>query len=57
MNAPKGIYPPGMIPMPRGINKTRYRAEGGSAYKKGGRVKGCGIAKRGVGRAMKKGRK
>ena len=26
-------------------------------YKKGGRVKGCGIAKRGVGRAMKKGRK
>ena len=26
-------------------------------FKKGGRVKGCGIAKRGVGRAMKKGRK
>ena len=23
-------------------------------FKKGGRVKGCGIAKRGVGRAMKK---
>jgi len=26
-------------------------------YKDGGRVKGCGIAKRGLGRAMKKGRK
>ena len=26
-------------------------------YKSGGRVKGCGIAKRGLGRAMKKGRK
>ncbi len=28
-----------------------------SNYSKGGRVKGCGIAKRGLGRAMKKGRK
>ena len=27
------------------------------SYAKGGRVKGCGIAKRGLGRAMKKGRK
>ena len=26
-------------------------------YKKGGRVKGCGVAKKGFGRAMKKGRK
>ena len=26
-------------------------------YKKGGRVKGCGVAKRGLGRAIKKGRK
>ena len=26
-------------------------------YKSGGRVKGCGIAKRGLGRAMKKGKK
>jgi hypothetical protein len=26
-------------------------------YKKGGRVKGCGIAKRGLGRAMKKGKR
>ena len=26
-------------------------------FKKGGRVKGCGIAKKGFGRAMKKGRK
>ena len=28
-----------------------------SSYKSGGRVKGCGVAKRGLGRAMKKGRK
>ena len=28
-----------------------------SNFSKGGRVKGCGIAKRGLGRAMKKGRK
>ena len=27
------------------------------SYKSGGRVKGCGVAKRGLGRAMKKGRK
>ena len=29
----------------------------GESLKKGGRVKGCGIAKRGLGRAMKKGKK
>ena len=28
-----------------------------SNFSKGGRVKGCGVAKRGLGRAMKKGRK
>jgi len=31
--------------------------DGLSYFKKGGRVKGCGIAKKGFGRAMKKGRK
>ena len=32
-------------------------AKGGRAgYKKGGKVKGCGVAKRGFGRAMKKGK-
>ena len=40
------------------INQFDYRAKGGRAgHKSGGRVKGCGIAKRGLGRAMKKGRK
>ena len=35
-----------------------YMAEGGRAgHKSGGKVKGCGIAKKGFGRAMKKGRK
>ena len=35
----------------------RIMAKGGRAgYKKGGKVKGCGVAKRGFGRAMKKGR-
>ena len=33
------------------------RNDGLSYFKKGGRVKGCGIAKKGFGRAMKKGRK
>ena len=34
-----------------------YRANGGRAgYKKGGKVKGCGVAKRGFGRAMKRGK-
>ena len=35
-----------------------YMAKGGRAgHKSGGKVKGCGIAKRGLGRAMKKGKK
>ena len=37
------------------INQFAYRAKGGSAYKKGGRV--TGIAKRGFGRALMKGKK
>jgi len=58
MNAPKGIYPPGSVPMPlragnlRGMN----RAKGGRiGAKSGGRV--TGIAKRGFGRALMKGKK
>ena len=35
-----------------------YMAKGGRAgHKSGGKVKGCGIAKRGLGRAMKKGKR
>ena len=35
-----------------------YKAKGGRAgHKSGGKVKGCGIAKRGLGRAMKKGKR
>ena len=58
MNAPKGIYPPGMKPMPRGAGNLRgmNRAKGGRiGAKKGGRV--TGIAKRGFGRALMKGKK
>ena len=47
-NAPKGIYPPGMKPTPRtGVGPRRFS--------KGGRV--TGIAKRGFGRALMKGKK
>ena len=66
MNAPKGIYPPGSVPMPKrkrytlpsDINQFDYtsRAKGGRiGAKKGGRV--TGIAKRGFGRALMKGKK
>ena len=48
MNAPKGIYPPGMIPMPR-------TGPGPRRFKHGGKV--TGIAKRGFGRALMKGKK
>ena len=54
-NAPKGIYPPGSVPMPRTGLGPRKFSKGGSAYKKGGRV--TGIAKRGFGRALMKGKK
>ena len=51
MNAPKGIYPPGSVPMQRiGVHPRRS-----GIYKKGGRV--TGIAKRGFGRALMKGKK
>ena len=42
------------------LYKPKFTMQGdsrGYGLKKGGRVKGCGIAKRGLGRAMKKGRK
>jgi len=51
MNAPKGIYPPGMISTPRGAGNLRGFNR---PYKKGGRVK---LAKRGLGRAFTKNKK
>ena len=64
-NAPKGIIRPGSVPMQDyysgNINQFDYRAKGGRAgHKKGGSVKKAkvtGIAKRGFGRALMKGRK
>jgi len=50
-NAPKGIYPPGMVRVPR----TGIHPRAGNVYKKGGSV--TGIAKRGFGRALMKGKK
>jgi len=51
-NAPKGIIRPGSVPMQRtGIHPRGRLTE----YKKGGRV--TGIAKRGFGRALMKGKK
>ena len=51
MNAPKGIIRPGSVPMQR----TGVHPRMGNIYKKGGRV--TGIAKRGFGRALMKGKK
>ena len=54
-NVVKGILPPSQNNM--------YKTNAGSSnprragLKSGGRVKGCGIAKRGFGKAMKKGKK
>ena len=58
-NAPKGIYPPGMIPMHAAgtahpLAKSRlFRKKGGSVKK----AKVTGIAKRGFGRALMKGKR
>ena len=53
MNAPKGIYPPGSVTMPRtGMGHPLAK---GRRFSKGGRV--TGIAKRGFGRALMKGKK
>ena len=38
----------------RRAEKDRVISELNKGYKKGGKVKGCGVAKRGFGRAMKK---
>ena len=46
---------PYRAPVAPGSGRINYRAKGGSAYKKGGRV--TGIAKRGFGRALMKGKK
>ena len=58
-NAPKGIMHPVYGQPTRTIPRVHVRgvnrAKGGSAYKKGGRV--TGIAKRGFGRALMKGKK
>ena len=51
-NAPKGIYPPGMVRVPRTGVHPRGRL---TEFKQGGRV--TGIAKRGFGRALMKGKK
>ena len=59
MNAPKGIYPPGSVPMPLRAGNLRgfNRKDGGRiGAKHGGSVKGVGKAKRGFGRALKKGK-
>ena len=52
MNAPKGIIRPGSVPMQRTGIHPKGRL---NVYKKGGRV--TGIAKRGFGRALMKGKK
>ena len=56
--APKGIYPPGSVPMPLRAGNLRgfNRKDGGRiGAKKGGSV--TGAAKRGFGRALMKGKK
>jgi len=41
-----------------GVSDPMYAKDGGRAgLKSGGKVRGCGIAKRGLGRAMKKGKR
>ena len=52
--APPSILNPYKAPVRR---HNRFNRGVNVSYAKGGRVKGCGIAKRGLGRAMKKGRK
>ena len=57
-NAVTGVDAPPSILNPYSPRVIRGRLTNrGNTFKSGGRVKGCGIAKRGLGRAMKKGRK
>ena len=63
--AGSGDVMPGNISKDMGMKRKQfmpgivdYMAKGGRAgHKSGGKVKGCGIAKRGLGRAMKKGKR
>ena len=48
---------PYKAPVVRVHNRFNRKDGGRASHKSGGRVKGAGIAKRGLGRAMKKGRK
>jgi hypothetical protein len=52
----RGALPP-QLRTPRKPITFGSGNDGLSYFKKGGRVKGCGIAKKGLGRAMRKGRK
>ena len=52
---PPSIDNPYRAPINPGSGRINWRAKGGRAYKKGGRV--TGIAKRGFGRALMKGKK
>ena len=52
----RGMLPP-QLRRPRASTTYSPGNDGLSYFKKGGRVKGCGIAKKGLGRAMKKGKK
>ena len=52
----KGMLPP-QLRAPKGPVTYSSGNDGLSYFKKGGRVKGCGKALRGFGRAMKKGKK
>ena len=52
----RGMLPP-QLRRPRASTTYSPGNDGLSYFKKGGRVKGCGIAKRGLGRAMKKGKR
>ena len=52
----RGALPP-QLRVPRASTTYSPGNDGLSYFKKGGRVKGCGIAKRGLGRAMKKGKR
>jgi len=54
LNFPAGTDLSGMSDLAAAGGADKMMAKGGRAgHKKGGRVKGCGVAKRGFGRAMK----
>ena len=57
LNFPAGTDLSGISKMAIAGGAGKMAKGGRAGYKKGGKVKGCGVAKRGFGRAMKKGRK